>query len=168
LRNPWRFCFDRLTGDIYIGDVGQNFREEIDFLPAGSAGGQNFGWNTAEGFACLGGDGTCGTNAGFTPPIYDYPHDPGGIAVIGGYVYRGSAIPAMQGRYFFADHGFTTIWSFVYDGSAVSDLKDHTDELEPSGPNTINSISSFGEDADGELYIVDIGDGEIYKIVPRP
>ena len=74
----------------------------------------------------------------------------------------------MQGRYFFADYGFTTIWSFVYDGSTVSDLKDHTDELEPSGPNTINSISSFGEDADGELYIVDIGDGEIYKIVPRP
>ena len=168
LRNPWRFSFDRQSGDIYVGDVGQNFREEIDFLPAGSPGGQNFGWNTAEGVACLGGDGTCGTNAGFTPPIYDYPHNPGGVAIIGGYVYRGSAIPAMQGTYFFADHGFTTLWSFLYDGNTVSDQVDHTNELEPDGPNTINSISSFGEDADGELYIVDIGDGEIYKIVPRP
>lgn len=167
LRNPWRFCIDSLTGDIYIGDVGQNAREEIDFIPAGSPGGQNFGWNTAEGFACLGGDGNCGTNTGFTPPIYDYPHNPGGVAIIGGFVYRGSAIPALQGKYFFADHGFTTIWSLRYDGSTVTDLVDHTNELEPDGPLTINSISSFGQDANGELYIVDIADGEIYKIVPR-
>ncbi|NUM55351.1 MAG: PQQ-dependent sugar dehydrogenase [Candidatus Hydrogenedentes bacterium] len=167
LRNPWRFSFDRLTGDIYIGDVGQNWLEEINFQPASSAGGENYGWNTAEGLECLGGGGTCGTNAGFTPPIHQYFHTDGN-AVIGGYVYRGSAIPEIQGRYFFADHGFTTIWSFVNNGGAVSDLKDHTNELEPDGTNTINSISSFGEDADGELYIVDIFDGELYKIVPRP
>lgn len=167
LRNPWRFSFDRLTGDIYIGDVGQNTVEEVDFQPASSAGGENYGWNTAEGLECLGGGGTCGSNAGFTQPIHQYQHTEG-IAIIGGYVYRGSAIPQMQGRYFFADHGFTTIWSFVYDGNSVTDLQDHTNELEPDGPNTINSISSFGQDADGELYIVDINDGEIYKIVPRP
>ena len=167
LRNPWRFSFDRLTGDIYIGDVGQNWMEEIDFQPTSSTGGENYGWNVAEGLECQGGGGTCGTNAGFTPPIHTYGHTEG-TAVIGGYVYRGSAIPAMQGRYFFADNGFTTIWSFENNAGTVSDLTDHTNELEPEGSKTINSISSFGEDADGELYIVDIGDGEIYKIVPRP
>ncbi|MCC6795235.1 MAG: PQQ-dependent sugar dehydrogenase [Candidatus Hydrogenedentes bacterium] len=167
LRNPWRFSFDRLTGDLYIADVGQNWMEEIDFQPASSTGGENYGWNIAEGLECQGGGGTCGTNAGFTPPIHQYGHT-GGVAVIGGYVYRGNAIPEMQGRYFFADHGFTTISSFINNAGTVTDLQDHTNELEPDGSNTINSISSFGEDADGELYIVDIGDGEIYKIVPRP
>ena len=166
LRNPWRFCFDRLNGNLYIADVGQNNREEIDFQPASSTGGQNYGWNIAEGFACIGGDGTCGTDSGFTPPVYDYTHNDG-VAIIGGYVYRGAAIPALQGKYFFADHGFTTIWSLRYDGNAVTELVDHSSELEPAGANTLNSISSFGEDADGEMYIVDIGDGEIYKIVPR-
>ena len=168
LRNPWRFSFDRLTGDVYIGDVGQDTIEEISFQPASSSGGENYGWNIAEGFECLGGGGTCGSNAGFTPPIHQYVHNPGGTAVIGGYVYRGSAIPKMQGRYFFADHSFSTIWSLKHNGTSVTNLRDHTKELEPSGPNTINLISSFGEDADGELYIVDSGDGEIYKIVPRP
>ena len=167
LRNPWRFSFDRLTGDLYIGDVGQNWMEEIDFQPASSTGGENYGWNVAEGLECQGGGGTCGTNTGFTPPIHQYTRA-GGVAVIGGYVYRGSAIPEMQGRYLFADHGFTTIWSFVNNAGTATGLQDRTDELEPEGSNTINSISSFGEDADGELYIVDIGDGEIYKIVPRP
>ena len=83
-------------------------------------------------------------------------------------MYRGTAIPALQGTYFFADYGLSTIWSLEYNGSAVSNLTDRTDELEPAGSGTINQISSFGEDASGELYITDIGDGDIYKIVPRP
>ncbi|NUM56869.1 MAG: PQQ-dependent sugar dehydrogenase, partial [Candidatus Hydrogenedentes bacterium] len=163
LRNPYRCGFDRSNGDLWIGDVGQDAREEIDRLPATAGGGLNFGWKTAEGFACRGGSGSCGTNAGFTPPIIDYPRTVG-QAVIGGYVYRGSAIPGLQGTYFYGDYIFGGIFSFTYNGS-VQDHAERSAELNPPGPRYINSVSSFGEDANGELYIVDYFDGEIYRIV---
>lgn len=166
LRNPWRFSFDRQTGDLYIGDVGQNSVEEVDFQPASSSGGENYGWNIAEGNDCFQLGGTCGSNPGLTPPIHTYSHGVG-TAVIGGYVYRGSAIPSLQGTYFLADFEISTILSFKYDGHSLTNYADRTNELEPVGSRTINLISSFGEDAAGELYIVDIYDGEIYKIVPR-
>lgn len=162
LRNPWRCSFDRATGDLWIGDVGQGAREEIDFQDASSTGGENYGWDVAEGFACLGGTGTCGTNPGFTPPVYDYPRAEG-HSVTGGYVYRGSDIVGLQGTYFFADFIFGDIWSFEYTGT-IQNFANRSAELEPAGTRTIDNVSSFGEDADGEIYIVDYADGEIYKI----
>lgn len=160
LRNPWRFSFDRETGDLYIGDVGQGAREEIDFQPFDSPGGENYGWNIAEGFACPGGEGACGTNAGFTPPIHDYSQ---GIArsVTGGYVYRGSAMPAEVGNYFFADYVSGKVWSFRRDGTGVADLRDRTADF-----GGIEGIASFGEDADGELYVLSLSSGEVFRLVP--
>ena len=166
-RNPWRWSFDRETGDMYMGDVGQDNLEEIDFQPADSEGGENYGWKTAEGFACRGGFGPCGTDDGFTPPIIDYGHTEG-RAVVGGYVYRGSAIPSLNGTYFYSDYSFGTIWSLKYNGTTVSDEADRTDDLDPAGSARISGPASFGEDAAGELYILDHDDGEIYKIVPTP
>lgn len=163
LRNPYRCSFDRANGDLWIGDVGQDAREEIDRLPATTGGGVNFGWKTAEGFACRGGGGSCGTNTGFTPPIVDYPRTVG-QAVVGGYVYRGSAIAGLQGTYFYGDYIFGGIFSFTYNGSAQNHAE-RSNELNPPGPRHINNVSSFGEDANGELYIVDYNDGEVYRIV---
>ena len=163
LRNPWRCSFDRSTGDLWMGDVGQDAAEEIDFQATASAGGENYGWDVAEGFACTGGGGACGTNPGFTPPIYNYLH-PVGECITGGYVYRGTAIAGLQGTYFFADYTVGTIWSFDYNG-AVNNFTDRSGQLDPPGVRVINNISSFGEDASGELYIIDYSGGEIFKIV---
>ncbi|MBI4557186.1 MAG: PQQ-dependent sugar dehydrogenase [Candidatus Hydrogenedentes bacterium] len=167
VRNPWRFAFDRANGDLYVGDVGQDAREEVDFQPASSAGGENYGWDIAEGFACLGGTGACGTMPGLTPPIHDYSH-PGGASrsVTGGYVYRGSRIPGLGGTYFFADFMTGEIWSFRYLGDAVTDFQDRTHELDPAGELSIQNVSSFGEDASGELYILDYTGGRIFQIAP--
>ncbi len=171
LRNPWRFSFDRATGDLYLGDVGQNAREEIDFQPASNGGGENYGWKIAEGTTCFGtascapGVPACG-HPSLTPPIRDFPsYDGGGCAVIGGYVYRGCAIPSLHGTYFYGDYCSGRIFSFRYDGTTLTDLADRTAELAPGGVFSIDLISSFGEDADGELYVVDVG-GEIFRIVP--
>ncbi len=118
LRNPWRFTFDRLTGDLVIGDVGQGAREEIDFQPAGSAGGQNYGWKVMEGTLC-GDGGTSGCNApvppcgdpAYTGPVYEYGHDNGRCAITGGYVYRGLSVPELYGQYVFGDLCSGEIWS---------------------------------------------------------
>ena len=166
LRNPWRLSFDRMTGDMYIGDVGQGAREEVDFQLASSTGGENYGWRIAEGFACRGGSGTCGTNPGFTPPIHDYNRTVG-QCVTGGYVYRGSAIPSLQGTYFFADFVQGKVWSFRYTGGTVTEFTERTSELDPPGDATLGMISSMGEDANGELYIVNYG-GFVFRIVAAP
>ena len=163
LRNPWRFSFDRSNGDLYIGDVGQGAFEEIDFQPGTSIGGENYGWKIAEGFECRGGGGTCGYNAGFTPPIHAYPR-PDGRSVTGGYVYRGAAIPSLQGTYFFADFSFSNIWSFEYDGATMTGFTSRTADLASYNGGTINNIASFGEDAAGEMYLCDYG-GEVYRII---
>jgi len=164
LRNPWRCSFDREPGDLYIADVGQDAREEINRQPASSMGGENYGWRIAEGFACRGGEGSCGTNEGFTPPIFDYSHDVG-RSVTGGYVYRGDNIPGLEGTYFFADFVTSRIWSFRPDmNGGVTEFTEWTPELSPEDRN-FQGIASFGEDASGELYIVDFGGGRIYKIV---
>lgn len=166
LRNPWRFAFDRLAGDLYIGDVGQNAWEEIDYQPASSLGGENYGWRFMEGNHCYNPSNDCDPG-GLTYPIHEYSHggSPFRCSVTGGYVYRGSAIPDLQGRYFFADYCSDQIWSLLYDGDNVTELIDRTAELDPGEGLTINDISSFGEDAAGELYIVDLG-GEVFKVVP--
>jgi len=174
LRNPWRPSFDRATGDLYIADVGQLQREEIDFQPASSTGGENYGWRCMEGNACSSISGcsttgcTCGDSA-LTDPIHEYTHALG-FAITGGYVYRGCAIPTLDGTYFFADYVIQRLWSFTYDGANVLDFTSRIAELSPSSDGfTINQISSFGEDVRGELYIVDQGSGtagQVFKIVP--
>lgn len=142
LRNPWRFSFDRATGDLYIADVGQNAYEEIDFQPASSRGGENYGWRLREGFAPYRGGQD---SPSFTPPIYQYGHDLG-CSVTGGYVYRGAAIPALVGRYLYTDFCSGTIWALHRNaaGEWVNEA------LFESGMN----ITSFGEDEAGELYVL--------------
>ena len=165
LRNPWRPSFDRATGDLYIADVGQAVYEEVDFQPATSTGGENYGWRCYEADAPYNTSG-CVPAATMVFPIYSYSHggSPSRCAITGGYVYRGARIWDLRGTYFFADYCSSQIWSFRYDGAAVTDLQDRTAELDPPG-FTINSISSFGEDASGELYICDL-DGEVFRVIP--
>ena len=165
LRNPWRYSFDRVTGDLYIADVGQNSREEVDFQPAGTAGGENYGWRCMEGTACTGLSGCVCHSAELVQPIYDYDHSQG-CSITGGFVYRGCAIPELQGTYFLGDFCSARIWSFRFSGGMVDDFQERTSELAPGGGLHIDSISSFGEDGAGEQYIADRG-GEIFKIVPR-
>ncbi len=164
LRNPWRCSFDRLTGDLWIADVGQDLIEEVNFQPASSAGGENYGWRCMEGLQCTGLSGCTCNAASLTMPVYTYPH-PDGFAVTGGYVYRGCAIPGLQGTYFFADYVTSRIWSFRYVGGAVTQFTERTAELAPGGGLILGAIGSFGEDAYGELYICD-QNSEVYKILP--
>jgi glucose/arabinose dehydrogenase len=164
VRNPWRWSFDRLTGDMYIGDVGQGAWEEVSFGPNG-VGALNFGWRCMEGNHCTGLSGcTCNAPA-LTNAIAEYSHS-FGCAITGGYVYRGTNACGLQGTYFYADYCTTNIWSFRYVGGQVTQFTNRTAELEPAGTPTINNISSFGEDGAGELYICDHADGEIYRIDP--
>lgn len=168
LRNPWRCSLDRSTGDLWIGDVGQSAREEISLAPSG-VGGLNFGWRPREGT--------------IQNPAYDgspYPeehpvtdaveplHDYGrslGISVTGGYVYRGEGIPALRGHYLFADYGSARFWSLLYADGQVTGLRERTAELNAGSPRPIGNVASFGEDARGELYVCDLADGEVYRIV---
>lgn len=164
LRNPWRASFDRQNGDLYIGDVGQNSREEISWQPGNSGGGENYGWRCMEGTMCTGLSGCICNAPGLTIPIHDYDSTQSDCSVTGGYVYRGSAIPEIDGTYFFGDFCTGKIWSFKWNGTNLTEFQDRTAELIPD-IGSINNISSFGEDAGGELYIVDL-DGEIFKIIP--
>lgn len=165
LRNPWRFGIDSATGDVYVGDVGQESREEIDLIPSGGGGGLNFGWPCNEGDLCWEFLPNCDCPAPGTAPLYSYSHDVG-CAVMGGQVYRGSAIPDLQGTYFFADYCTGKIYSFRNVGGAVVDFQDRTAELQPPEGDSLLLISGFGLDAAGELYVVDFLEDEIYKIVP--
>jgi glucose/arabinose dehydrogenase len=165
LRNPWRYSFDRANGNLIIGDVGQDLWEEIDFEAASSPGGQNFGWRIMEGFHCYNPPVNCDTT-GLTMPIYEYGHNIG-CSIIGGYLYRGGIMPNLNGIYFFADFCANKIWSFRYENGNMSEFTERTSELAPGPGQPIGSISSFGEDRNGELYVVDLNDGEIFKIVPE-
>lgn len=165
LRNPWRFSFDRQTGDLYIADVGQNAREEVDFQPHGSPGGENYGWRCMEGSLCTGLSGCACNGPGLTLPIHEYPHAQG-CSITGGHVYRGTAISGLQGTYFFADFCSNRIWSFRYSGNALTEFTDRTVELDSGAGFCVRTVTSFGEDALGELYIANREDGLIFKIVP--
>ncbi len=154
LRNPWRYSFDRLTGDLYIADVGQNKWEEVHFQGAGSKGGQNYGWDLLEGFHDFeikpGSD-----RSGLTPPILEYGHDVG-ISITGGYVYRGKKFPDLNGTYFFADFGSGSIWGLRRTSRGWQwALFKHTSY----------QISTFGEDEVGEIYLADYISGRIFQIV---
>jgi Ca2+-binding RTX toxin-like protein len=159
LRNPWRSSFDRATGDLYIGDVGQNDREEINFKSASSQGGENYGWKLKEG-SLIYENPPRPLPSNLVDPIHEYEHSLG-RSVIGGYVYRGP-VEALQGTYFYGDFTSGKIWSFRYDGTTVSQKSDRTAALAPD-QGAINQVASFGEDARGNLYIVDL-DGEIFRI----
>ncbi len=159
LRNPWRFSFDRQTGDLYIGDVGQGGWEEVSFQAHSSSGGQNYGWKVIEGSNCYSPANGCSLT-GLTLPVLEYSHSDG-CSITGGYVYRGSMVPGWAGRYFYADFCSTWIRSFVMVGGATQDLQDHSADLGP-----VPSVSSFGEGGDGELYVVSLG-GEIYRLAPQ-
>ena len=155
LRNPWRFAFDRVTGEMLIGDVGQNLVEEVDL---GQRGG-NYGWNTWEGSSCFRSSTGCPT-AGFAFPLVEYRHNEG-CSVTGGVVYRGAFMPGYAGTYFYADLCTGLIRSFRLEGGRAVDQRDWTAALGQG----LDTIVSFGVDGAGDLYIVDY-DGEIYKIVP--
>ncbi|MBI4637763.1 MAG: PQQ-dependent sugar dehydrogenase [Candidatus Rokubacteria bacterium] len=156
LRNPWRFSFDRLTGDLFIGDVGQESREEVDFQPAGSPGGQNYGWRLMEGSACYDPATNC-NNGSLTLPILEYDHSLG-CAVIGGSRYRGREFPDLSGTYLYGDFCTGLIWGATETGGAWT-----SSVLFASGL----LISAFGEDESGEVYVAHYGggtDGAIYRI----
>lgn len=154
LRNPWRISFDKLTGDLYIGDVGQNAWEEIDFLPAGSPGGANFGWDLREGAHDYEGS----ASADLIEPIAEYSHPDGGCSVTGGYVYRGS-MPEWNGIYLYADYCTGFIWGLIQPESGNSWQNQLLFE-------TNQRINSFGQDESGELYFLS-DSGEIYKLTPN-
>lgn len=153
-RNPWRFSFDSQTGELWVGDVGQADWEEIDRVELG----MNYGWDEREGAHCFEPSTGCSTNN--VDPITEYGHVGGNISVTGGFVYRGAAIPNLQGFYVFGDFGSGRIWGVP----ATSVQGTAPDELD----DTTLSISSFAEGADGELYALNYGAGEIYQIVGAP
>jgi len=165
LRNPWRFSFDRDTGDLYIADVGQFNVEEIDFQPASSTGGENYGWRCMEGNSCTGLSGCTCNAVTLTDPIQQYTHSQG-CSITGGYVYRGCSMPDMHGIYFYSDFCSATMWTFRYNGSSVTEFTNRTSELNPPGAAAISGVSGFGEDAYGEIYVCDLNGAEVFKIVP--
>jgi glucose/arabinose dehydrogenase len=154
LRNPWRFSFDRARGDLYIADVGQNAYEEVDFQPAGSAGGENYGWNTMEGNHCYQPSSGCDTS-GLVLPVAEYDHGQG-CSISGGYIYRGTRYPELSEVYFFGDYCSGNLWGLRQEASGQW----QTALLQNSGLR----ISSFGQDAAGELYVVDYAGGGIYRL----
>ncbi|MEZ5207092.1 MAG: PQQ-dependent sugar dehydrogenase [Acidimicrobiales bacterium] len=159
LRNPWRFSFDADTGDLWIGDVGQNLIEEIDFAPAtpeGAGRGLNFGWSLMEGTSPFE-DGSAPDD--HTPPIFDYGRDGGRCTVVGGYVYRGSAIDGLQGAYVWGDFCTSDVRVLLQEDGRV------VDERSLGVSVTANTLASFGQGPDGELYVLSLDD-TIYALVP--
>ncbi len=153
LRNPWRFSFDRDTGDLYIGDVGQGQYEWVLYQRAGTKGGQNYGWPITEGDHCFLEEGC--NREGITPPVTEYTHDLG-CSITGGYVYRGERYPALRGAYLFGDYCDGRVWTLHRDraGKWIQ-----TEMLQEE-----ISISSFGEDEAGEVYITDLASGNVYQV----
>ncbi|NDJ52735.1 MAG: PQQ-dependent sugar dehydrogenase [Chloroflexi bacterium] len=152
LRNPWKFSFDSQTGDLYIADVGQNTWEEVNYQPADSTGGQNYGWNIYEGPDCFEAE-ACITIG--TPPVISYNHRTGNRSITGGYVYRGTAYPFLDGAYLYADYVSGRVWG----ASQINDFADVTELAD-----TDYRITGFGEDEAGELYILDGERGEVLQI----
>jgi glucose/arabinose dehydrogenase len=152
LRNPWRFSFDRANGDLYIGDVGQNAWEEVDYEPAGQ-GKKNYGWSVMEGTHCYNA-ATC-NQAGLTLPVAEYSHSDG-CSITGGYVYRGKAIPCLTGWYIYGDYCSGNLWAFKIEAGAAKGLV--------KLPITRKDLRSFGEDAAGEVHAVT--SSNVYRFDP--
>jgi glucose/arabinose dehydrogenase len=158
LRNPWRFSFDRMTGDLYIADVGEDNWEEVNFQAAHSLGGENYGWRLREGKECFAASTDC-NQAGLALPVHTYDHAKG-CAVIGGHVYRGTHLPALFGTYLFGDYCARAVWGLrqTVQGAWVQTTLIKTDFM----------LSSFGEAESGELYAIDYYGGRVLKLVPVP
>jgi len=158
LRNPWRFSFDRATGDLYLGDVGQSAREEVDYQSAASAGGENYGWRCKEGTLDYNFTGNC-SSLTLVAPVAEYGHASGNCSISGGFVYRGPGNPLMQGVYFYTDYCSGRIWGLQRDGAPwVSSLL-------LDSPYT---VSTFGEDEAGSLYLASYGTGVVYQVNQVP
>ena len=176
LRNVWRFSFDMMTGDLYMGDVGQNSWEEINFDLFPLKGGNNYGWNIMEASKCYPESSDC-DSSNLVMPIFEYPNDAKyvrtllgikqnamhGCSITGGYVYRGE-IENLYGRYFFGDYCTGKIWSLIYKNGIATDILEHTEVLLSSINKKNFYLSSFGQDESGELYLVDYS-GSIYKLI---
>jgi glucose/arabinose dehydrogenase len=155
LRNPWRFSFDRTTGDLYIGDVGQGAWEEIDYLKRGTGTVANFGWNRYEGNHVYDSSTRLLAHGRYHRPVAEYSHSEG-CSVTGGYVYRGAKIPAVAGRYFYGDYCSGTIWSLkIANGKATSVRVE---------PFKVDGLSSFAQGSDGELYLMSVNSGSFYRL----
>jgi glucose/arabinose dehydrogenase len=163
LRNPWRFSFDRITGDLYIGDVGQDAREEIDVAVVPNAGRQaNYGWRLMEGSLCFNPSSNCNSGS-LTLPVLDYPHLNGACSVTGGYVYRGSVKPDLRGTYFYGDFCAGFVKSFRFQNGQPTEQTEWPLLSPPGG-----AVTSFGEDAAGELYVLSQGaGGGLFKFIPN-
>jgi len=176
VRNPWRFAFDRANGDLYIADVGQNQVEEVDVVAAPVPAGLNYGWDFYEGVQCST-DLSCpgkfcpASTAGFTMPVVTYTHADG-CSITGGYVYRGCAMPDLAGTYFYSDYCGGFVRTFEFAGGVATNQTDRSADVVPGGGNFAN-VTTFGEDARGEMYIAEQGacataTGTVYKLVPQP
>ena len=177
LRNPWRFSFDKLTGDMIIGDVGQYLWEEINFESFPSKGGKNYGWNILEGNHCYPEDSECDSD-GLIMPIFEYPNNANyaktlfgikqpnmdGCSITGGYVYRGNDLKDIYGKYIFGDYCTGKIWSIVINDNEFINLKNHTDSIMESIGKKEFYLSSFGQNNNGEIFIVDYN-GTIYQLI---
>ena len=176
LRNPWRFSFDYLTGDMIIGDVGQYLWEEINIEYAKSKGGNNYGWNVMEGNHCYPEDATC-SNEGYIMPAFEYPNNANyaktlfgikqpnmdGCSITGGYVYRGKNIPELYGKYIFGDYCTGKVWSIRIVEGEGEELVDHTKDILSSMGKREFYLSSFGQDNNQELFLIDYN-GTIYRL----
>lgn len=166
LRNPWRASFDRLTGDLWLGDVGRASWEELDAVPAGSGGGHNFGWRCLEGHVCQGFAGCIDCqDPGLHAPLFEYRHGDGRCALVAGYVYRGAALPELQGRFFVGDFCTGRTWSLMWDGVGLTAAREESASMFASDGSRPDKIVGFGEDSAGELYILDAADGEVFRVI---
>lgn len=166
LRNPWRYSFDSVTGDLWIGDVGQHGFEEVDFQPGSSSGGENYGWRLKEADTCFKPTTNCDPG-GLTGPVWFYAHEHSvdRDCLTGGVVYRGASIPGFNGRYLCSDFSSGEFWSFRLANGTMVELLDHTLGMNP-GPNlNIQYVSSFGVDANQEILMLDRAGGELWRLV---
>jgi hypothetical protein len=162
LRNLSRASFDPVSGALYLGDIGQSTREELDVQPATSSGGENYGWDVMEGTVCLQPSNPACTNGSLELPIYEYPTGFPNCAITGGVVYRG-VIPALEGHYFFSDYCSGSVWSLVWDGAGgYTDFQDRTAQIDPGG--IFGMVTALERGGSGELHVVDYSNGKIYKI----
>lgn len=168
LRNPWRFSFDRLTGDLYIADVGQDLVEWVHVQRVDSPGGENYGWPVFEGDLCFDDNPLCASPELFVAPVFVYERD-FGRSITGGYVYRGGRIPWLRGTYFYGDFVTSRVASFRFDGAhgpQATNQIEWTAALNTGLSPSLGNITSFGEDGRGELLIADFGNGRVLRVVP--
>ncbi|MEZ5399286.1 MAG: PQQ-dependent sugar dehydrogenase [Bryobacteraceae bacterium] len=154
LRNPWRFSFDRETGDLWIGDVGQDRAEEVNYHPAAAAAGENFGWRLMEGLQCFNPRTNC-DRTGLTPPVHEYTRERGDVSITGGYVYRGRRSPELLGAYIYADYATGRMWAMRREGTGFVNRPLHEAGFQ---------VSTFGQDEAGEIYVSNFGGGVVYRI----